>query len=545
MSDPSSTPPPTIASAESMDSAILRLLMDVIPDTIYFKDLDSRFVHVNRAQARLLGLAKPEDAIGKTDADFCEPTQAQAFLAAEQEIIRTGQPLLGKVERILSRDGTAAWGSTSKLPWRDASGHIIGTFGLTRVITASKIAEEKLIDERNLLQTIIDHLPSNVFVKDKNGRYLINNRAHLKFLGVTTQEDVIGRTVLDFFPSELGQQASLDDQQVLEGGPLILNREEPGYGPEGLTRCVLTTKVPLRDLRGNITGLLGISHDITRRKRAEQELERRTAEMEADLRMARQIQESFFPREYPVFPRGVPPEASALRFAHRYVPAATLGGDFFDIIQLSDTRCAVLVCDVMGHGVRAGLLTALIRGVVKEIGASAESPAYVLGEINRSLTPILEQTGQPLFATVCLAMVDTATESLAFANAGHPPPFVFHRAGGAVEKLAVADPEPAAGLIDGFAYSQREFPFRQGDVLVGYTDGLFEACDSAGNGFGEERLQTLIAQSAALPIAQLIDRLITEVQTFSGHNEFEDDVCVVAVESTGQTCAVRPRTYDI
>jgi sigma-B regulation protein RsbU (phosphoserine phosphatase) len=109
----------------------------------------------------------------------------------------------------------------------------------------------------------------------------------------------------------------------------------------------------------------------------------------------------------------------------------------------------------------------------------------------------------------------------------------------------VADPEPAAGLIDGFAYAQREFPFRSGDVLIGYTDGLFEACNSAGNGFGDERLRTLIAQSAALPIAQLIDRLMTEVQAFSGHNEFEDDVCVVAVESTGLTSAVRPRAYDI
>ena len=545
MSDPSATPPPASASTESMDSAVLRLLMEAIPDMIYFKDLASRFVQVNRAEAKLLGVARPEDAIGKTDFDFFIPLHAQAAFDVEQEIIRTGKPLLGQVEQILSRDGSTAWGSTSKLPWRDATGRIIGTFGLTRLITAAKIAEEKLVNERNLLQTIIDHLPSNVFVKDKEGRYRVNNRAHQKFLGVTKQEDAIGKTVRDFFPNELGQQASTDDEQVLSGGPPILNREEPDYGPAGLIRCSLTTKVPLRDLHGDIAGLVGISHDITARKRTEQELQRRTAEMEADLRMARQIQESFFPQAYPVFPRGVPPKASALRFAHRYVPAATLGGDFFDIIQLSDTRCAILVCDVMGHGVRAGLLTALIRGVVKEIGANAESPAYVLGEINRSLTPILEQTGQPLFATVFLAMIDTTSGSLAFANAGHPPPFVLHRTGGAVEHLAVPDPEPAAGLIDGFAYSQHEFPFRQGDVLIGYTDGLFEACDATGNGFGEERLRTLIAQSAALPIAQLIDRLMAEVQTFSGHKEFEDDVCVVAVESTGLTPPVRPRAYDI
>jgi sigma-B regulation protein RsbU (phosphoserine phosphatase) len=122
---------------------------------------------------------------------------------------------------------------------------------------------------------------------------------------------------------------------------------------------------------------------------------------------------------------------------------------------------------------------------------------------------------------------------------------VLHRADATVEKLAVADPEPAAGLIDGFTYSQYEFPLRPGDVLIGYTDGLFEACDSTGKGFGDERLRTLIGQSAALPIAPLIDRLLTEVRAFSGRDEFEDDVCVVAVESTRLTSAARPRAYDI
>src|SRR5690606_5176848 len=107
------------------------------------------------------------------------------------------------------------------------------------------------------------------------------------------------------------------------------------------------------------------------RKVAENELKRRTAEMETDVLMARQVQETFLPRSYPVFPRGVPAESSALRFAHRYVPATTLGGDFFNIVQLSDTKCGVLICDVMGHGVRAGLLTALIRGVVGELGERA------------------------------------------------------------------------------------------------------------------------------------------------------------------------------
>src|ERR1051325_5347716 len=138
--------------------------------------------------------------------------------------------------------------------------------------------------------------------------------------------------------------------------------------------------------------------------------------METDLRMARQVQEAFLNRGYPVFPRGVSPETSALRFAHRYIPTTTLGGDFFDILQISDTKCGVLVCDVMGHGVRAGLLTALIRGVVEEMGHRAVDPAHVLAEVNHNLMPIVEQTGQPVFATVFFGVIDTNDRSLVYGN---------------------------------------------------------------------------------------------------------------------------------
>ena len=268
--------------------------------------------------------------------------------------------------------------------------------------------------------------------------------------------------------------------------------------------------------------------------------------MEADLSMARQIQEAFFPRVYPVFPPGVPAEASELRFAHRYLPAATLGGDFFDILPLSDTSCGVLICDVMGHGVRAGLLTALIRGVVEEFAPRAVQPASVLAEINRGLMPIIHQTGQPMFASAFYGVIDTAAATLSYANAGHPAPLLLRGAGNVVESLAHPNPEPAAGLMGEFAYTSQTVAFGPGDTLLAYTDGFFEASNAAGAMFGETRLRDLLAQKSGQSGAQLVDRLVREVITFTGQNNFDDDLCALTVESTGNSCALRPAaTYDI
>jgi phosphoserine phosphatase RsbU/P len=533
MSDASVPSADSAPTSESLDSAILRLLMETITDRLYFKDLQSRFVRVNQAYATWQGFATPDELIGKTDFDLFTAEHAGSAYADEQDIIRTGEPKLGMIEKISPRSGGTFWGSTSKLPWRDASGRIIGTFGLTRDATATKEAEDKLLEERNLLRTIIDHLPSRIFVKDKQSRYVLNNRAHLDLLDVERQEQASGRTTSDFFPGERGRQALADDQQVLSGGPPLLAQEKSNFGLEGGVRWSLTTKVPLRDRDGNITGLVGISHDITRRKLAEQELQRRTEEMETNVRMARQIQESFLPRVYPVFPRGSRADASALRFAHAYIPAATLGGDFFSITQLSDTKCGILVCDVMGHGVRAGLVAALIRGVVEELGERAQDPAKVLGEINHTLTPIMEKTGQPMFATAFFGVVDIISQTLVYGNAGHPPPLIARRASGVVTRLTASDPEPATGLVPNFAYSRQQCAFRNGDTLLGFTDGLFEAADAEGRLFGETRLQALVLKHLTLSGSPLITQLVSELRNFTGKNDFEDDLCVVAVESPG------------
>jgi sigma-B regulation protein RsbU (phosphoserine phosphatase) len=512
-----------------LDAEILGLLMATIPDRIYFKDRQSRIVRNNAAHARALGAASPEACVGKSDADFFTAEHAAEARADEERIMRTGEPVIGKTERIITRDGRHGWASTTKLPWRNAAGDIIGTYGLTRDVTEAKQAEEKLVEERNLLRTIIDHLPSRLYVKDTAARYVMNNQAHLRVLGVEAQAATMGRTVLDFFPGERGAQAMADDQQVLGGGASILNQEKSDFGAEGSIHWSLVTKVPLHDTHGRLTGLVGISHDITRRKLAEEEIRRRTAEMEADVRMARQVQEAFLSRPLPVFPPHATAATPALHFAHRYLPTSSLGGDFFDLIAIGPDKCGVLVCDVMGHGVRAGLLTALVRGVVGEVGRHTDDPAAVLAELNRSLMPVVEQTGQPVFATAFYGVIDLKQRRIAYANAGHPPPLIARTGSAAIQRLAPEDPEPATGLLAEFGYSRLECEFAPGDLLLGFTDGITEAADNSGRLFGEDQIRALLTTAPSLEAESVCHALMQSVGAHHGGSTFEDDVCVVAV----------------
>jgi sigma-B regulation protein RsbU (phosphoserine phosphatase) len=131
-------------NALARERFLLKTLMDNLPDSIYFKDGESRFIAVNRGMAALFGLEDPRDLLGKTDADLFAPEHAQAALRDELEILRTGQALVNIEEKETWPDGHETWVSTSKLPLRDPTGNIIGTFGLSRDITEKKRAEGKL-----------------------------------------------------------------------------------------------------------------------------------------------------------------------------------------------------------------------------------------------------------------------------------------------------------------------------------------------------------------------------------------------------------------
>jgi PAS domain S-box-containing protein len=137
---------------------------------------------------------------------------------------------------------------------------------------ASYAAEEALANERNVLRTLIDTLPDNIFIKDAESRFIISNLAHVRDLRAKTPYEIVGKTDFDIFPQELAAGFYADEQAVIRSGQPLLNREERTIDPQGKTRWVLTTKVPLRNDQGKVIGIAGINRDITERKAAEEAL---------------------------------------------------------------------------------------------------------------------------------------------------------------------------------------------------------------------------------------------------------------------------------
>ncbi len=402
-------------------------------------------------------------------------------------------------------------------------------------------ADRALADERNLLRSVIGNLPDSICVTDLQGRFLLDNLPHVRSLGKNSADEVVGKTVFDFFPETVAARIREEDNEVVRTGIPILNREEvqPALAPgtSGGVRWVSTTKVPLRDSEGEVIGVVGIWRDITERKHAEEQLFRyneeireRNVELEDDLHMAREIQQAFLPQQYPTFPRRATPAESALRFYSRYIPTTAVGGDFFHVLPISDTKAGIFICDVMGHGVRAALVTAIQRALMEEMMPAAHDPGRFLTEINRALLSILRRARTPMFASAFYLVVDVEEGVLSYANAGHPRPLHLHRETGTLDFLASDRAGPALGVFQNTVYQTRSRAAAPHDLVILFTDGLYEVEGPNETLFDQERLLKLIGRRLYEPSENLIEDTLAEIQDFAVNHAFDDDVCLVGVE---------------
>jgi len=266
----------------ALQEQLLNTLMENIPDSIFFKDIRSRFLRVNRAWALRRGIQNPADAVGKTDFDFFPKELAQSFYNDEQKIIKTGKPLIGRLERLHLPGMELRWISITKIPLIDPKTKaIIGTCGISHDVSQSTKIEEELAKERDMLHLLLDNSPDAIYFKDRESRFLRISKAQAAMFRCKNPAEAIGKTDFDFFPLEHAQDAFNDEKKIMRTKKPIVGKIECETASGQPEHWVLTTKMPIIDKNNSVIGTFGLSRDITEIKKYENELKKTKDELEA------------------------------------------------------------------------------------------------------------------------------------------------------------------------------------------------------------------------------------------------------------------------
>lgn len=264
------------------------------------------------------------------------------------------------------------------------------------------------------------------------------------------------------------------------------------------------------------------------------QLDRRNRQMEDELKLARELQFSFLPRNFPEIHCADSPHERRIDFQHRYQPSGSVGGDFFQILSLDQSRVGIFLCDVMGHGVQAALVTAMIRASLESLLSIATNPGNLMQMLNRELTQMLAGSDSGLFATAFYLMLDCPREKLIFASAGHPPGFHLKRQSHTI--CSVTDPGndvgPPIGIIPEAVYANLTYPQfpGDGDTLLLFTDGLYEIFDGQGRQLGYEGLRAILLEQGQLPLGQMLDGTLAAVKRYARGRGLDDDVCLLGLQ---------------
>jgi sigma-B regulation protein RsbU (phosphoserine phosphatase) len=520
-------------------------VFDHLVEGVFRTTMDGHYLLANIALSRIYGYGSPLELMASikdiAGSLYVEPGRREEFI----RLMQASDTLSGFQSRIYRKDGSVIWIEENCRAVRDLQGKLLYYEGTVEDITQQRQMEEALQRSESLYHSLVETMPQGVFRRDLQGRFTFANQTYCKYVK-RQLEELLGKSDFDLFPRELAEKYWRDDLALMQKGETMEITEEtrsPGSADKTYHHVI---KTPLWDEGGRVIGLQGMFWDITEKIRAEEQIRRTTAElarsreelqaknnlMLENLHTAREIQLVMLPQQYPAFPPGVPPERSAFQFVHRYEAAESVSGDFFTISALSEHEVGVFICDVTGHGIRAALVTAMIRALGEELKPLAHDPGLFMRKLNHDLCAILKNTGSPMLTTAFYGVADCRTGLLRFANAGHPKPLVVRRSTGRVEMLLnnSGRSQPALGLFEDPPYTTSESRLVPGDLLMLFTDGLYEVQGQHEEFYSQERLMMDVKNLLRQPSGTLFDELLRIVRGFAVNGAFDDDVCLVGLD---------------
>jgi PAS domain S-box-containing protein len=532
---------------------LLQAVIEGTTDAVYVKDLAGRYLMINTAGARFLGKTVKE-VIGKDDTAVFSPETARQIMAQDRQVLASGQTQT--LEDVGTAAGITRTYLSTKGPYRDKQGDVIGLIGISRDITERKQAARQLRAEhavtkalaisatlseaaRHILQAICENLGWDMgfFWKLDPRREVLRCIQVWHVPGVIAPE--LEKTTCELayshgmgLPGQVWARGEVIWIANVQNDPNILYRGPVAY-QEGLRAAIA---FPLRsgdEVLGVVeffsremgepdTALLDALTSITtqisqfmERQRVEQDWHARQREFA----LAREIQQGLLPREAPAVP--------GLTMAGISYPAQETGGDYYDFFFLADGALAVAVGDASGHGIGPALLMTNTRAYLRALALTHSDLGQVLALINRRLS---EDMAEDRFVTLLLARLDPGGRKLTHSSAGHWPGFVLDYRGWLKATL------DSTGTVLGFD-PQAEFPagsevsLELGDVVLLCTDGLKEARAKRAENeeFGKERILDVVRSHRHESASRIVQALCEAVHDFAGPEQL-DDMTAVAIK---------------
>ncbi len=484
--------------------ARFRELADTTPALMWMTDPDAHVTFVNAGWLRFTGLSLDEE-LGDTFGLSAHPDDRAELLTRWRDAFRRREELRFEYRLMHAPTGAYRWVLEVGMP-RFAAGEFAGYVGTTTDIHERRSMEEALRESEAGFRDLADSAPVMIWTTDTRGLVTFVNEGWMRFTGTTLAEELGSSWALGVHPDDVEQM--LDSWHVSLGALDVWEYEYRLMSHTGEYRWVVDRGVP-RYEGGSFVGYVGAAVDIHERILMQQQL-REVYEIEHTI--AETLQRSLLPERLP--------EIEGLRLVPRYLPAGkAIGGDWYDALERMDGRVALIVGDVVGHGLRAAATMGQMRNAFRAYGLIESSPAEVMARVNR-----LVMSGEEAMATVLYLVLDRETGEVTYSAAGHPPPLVLapdgarFLEGGRSMPIGAADPavfREATGVVP------------PGSTLLLYTDGLVER-----RGVPlEDSLEALVeaAGEAEEDLDKLCDRVVGAVLP---KLQPSDDVALLAVRPT-------------
>jgi sigma-B regulation protein RsbU (phosphoserine phosphatase) len=383
----------------------------------------------------------------------------------------------------------------------------------------------------DLIQRVIEHELFAIFLMDPlSGDLILKNtrgwsvETIRRYSRVKKGQGLFWKAIRDrrpFIVDDATGEASYLPKETFDGQQLhsqinvpLLAKDKPVgvMSLEAITSCCFTAEH--QKVLGTLANQIAVAIENAR---LYEELLSREKKLGNDLQLARQVQLSMLPDE--------PPNVPGFEIGSTYLPAESLGGDFYDFLPLDSDRKGILIADVSGKGVGAAMIMAASRGAIRAAVQHHDTPSGVLHAANRRLFRDIKRN---VYVTACYGVLDPTRGAFTYSSAGHFPP-VMVREDGEVTYLGAGG--TVMGMFDGTGFEEETVELRSGDVICLYTDGIVDAFNRKEEIYGEARLEKLLQTTRRLPAAEIARLLIDSVHEFASGRDQHDDMTVIVLKS--------------